>query len=212
VKIGDSIACDMARNTVGWIVRTETAGRHRYWKVGVVDADRAAVIAHQAAGADTAKSVTSIPSHLASAFGMGPGVVTEVVWECRPVPHASEPSEAENHVGAQERMLGEITFDTVVPEEGFANVEGCYRVNGGNWYVYYLTNWRHAALWRHATLRTGLPMIERNAIFQSGISGVSGAVPESWILNKKTIKEILAEAVGVDGWIEVCGPDSLLLK
>jgi hypothetical protein len=37
-------------------------------------------------------------------------------------------------------------------------------------------------------------------------------VPTNWILNKKTIKRLLAETAGVDGWIEVSGPDSLILK
>ncbi len=49
-------------------------------------------------------------------------------------------------------------------------------------------------------------------MFSSGIAGVSGVVPSNWILNKKTVKAILAEAVAVDGWIEVTGPDSLILK
>lgn len=65
--------------------------------------------------------------------------MTEVVWESRPV-HTSEPSEFEGPVGAGEKVLGEITFDIVVPEEGVTNVEGCYRINGGNWQVYYLAN------------------------------------------------------------------------
>jgi len=206
VKIGTPIACPMTKNTVGWLVRTETAGRHRYWKVGVVDAARAAAIARDTAGADTGKAVTGILSHAASRFGVSPGVVTEVVWESRPVPQTSEPSEFEDQVAAGERVLGEITFDIVVPEEGVRNVEGCYRMNGGNWQVYYLTSWDNGAP------LAGAPAIRSNAIFQSGISGVSGVVPGGWILNKKTIKKLLAEAVGVVGWIEVSGPDSLMLK
>jgi hypothetical protein len=204
MKIDGSIARHMTKNIVGWIVRTEAAGCHRYWQVGVVDADQAAATARDTAGADTAKAVTRIPSHAVSAFEFGPGIVTEVVWESRLVTHTSEPSEFEDQVGAGKKVLGEITFDIVVPEEGVANVEGCYRITGGNWQVYYLTNWR--APW------TGAPIIRSNAIFQSGIAGVDGVVPGSWILNKKTIKKLLAEAVGVDGWIEVTGPDSLILK
>jgi hypothetical protein len=196
----------MTKNTVGWIVRTETAGRHRYWKVGAADADRAAVIARDTAAADIAKAVTRIPSHAASAFGIGHGVVTEVLWESKPVAHTAEPPEFEDQVGAVRKVLGEISFDIVVPEEGVATVEGCYRINEGNWQVYYLTNRDNGALW------TGAPAINSKAVFHSDISGVSGVVPCDWILNKKTIKRILAEAVGVDGWIEVSGPDSLILK
>jgi hypothetical protein len=207
VNIGDSIACYMTKYiVVGWIVRTETAGRHRYWKVRVADADWAATVARDTAGADTATAVASIRSHAASAFGVSPGAVTEVVWESRPVTHTPGPSEFADQIGAGEKVLGEITFDIIVPEEGVAHVEGCYRINGGNWQVYYLTNQDKGAPW------TGAPIVRSKAIFQSGISGVSGVVPGGWILNKRTIKKILAEAIGVDGWIEVSGPDSLILK
>jgi hypothetical protein len=206
LKIGASIAYHMTRNTVGWIVRTESAGHHRYWKVGTPDADRAAVIARKAAGADTATSVTPISSHARSAYTVSPSVATEVIWESRPVADLSGPCGPEAQAGAEEKMLGEITFDIVVPTEGVNNVEGCYRINGGNWQVYYLTNWRHRAS------PTSAAIIESNALFQSGISGVSGVVPGDWTLNKRRIKEILAEAVGVDGWIEVTGPNSQILK
>src|SRR5262249_23583268 len=121
-------------------------------------------------------------------------VVTEVPWESRPVPHASDTPEFE--LGTEEKELGEITFDIVAPEEGVSTVEGCYRIDGGNWQVYYLTNWHNGSPW------TGGPAINSKAVFQSGISGVSGVVPGNWLLNKRTIRKILAEAVGVDGWIE----------
>ena len=191
-------------NTSGWIVRTETAGHHRYWKVGEADSDRAAMLAHSTARADIAKAITRIPSHALPALSVSSGVVTEVVWQSTPVPNTTEQFEPEDQGGT--RKLGEITFDIIVPEEGVAHAEGCYRVDGGNWLVYYLTNWHDGASW------TGDPAIRSDAIFQSGISGVSGIVPADWILNKKTIKRLLAEAIGIDGWIEVSGPDSLILK
>jgi hypothetical protein len=115
-------------------------------------------------------------------------------------------SDLERQVAIGEKVLGEMTFDIVVPEEGVANVEGCYRVDGGNWQVYCFTKSDNGAS------RTGAPIIRSKAIFQSGITGVSGVVPAEWTLNKMTIRKILAEAVGVDGWIEVSGPDSLILK
>ena len=196
----------MPKNTIGWLVRTETAGRHRYWKVGVAHAAQAAEIARDAAGADTAKAVTGFPPDVSPAFGLSPGVVTEVVWESRPVTQTFAPSEFEDRVRANEKALGEITFDIVVPEEGVGFVEGCYRTNDGNWQVYYLTNQSDEAS------SISAPIIKSQAIFQSGIRGVSGVVPAGWILNKEAIKKILAEAVGGDGWIEVYGPDSLMLK
>jgi len=121
-----------------------------------------------------------------------------------PVPNTPEQFALENQDGP--RRLGEVTFDIVVPEEGVAHAEGCYRTNGGNWHVYYLTNCHSG------TPQISEPTIRSNATFQSGLSGVSGIVPADWILNKKTIKKLLAEAIGVDGWIEVMGPDSLILK
>lgn len=196
----------MPKNTIGWLVRTETAGRHRYWKVGVADAAQAAEIARDAARADTAKAVTRFPPHVSPAFGLSPGVVTEVVWESRPVAQTFAPSECEDQVGANKKALAEITFDIVVPEEGVGFVEGCYRTNGENWQVYFLTSRGDEAS------SISVPIIKSQAIFQSGIRGVSGVVPAGWILNKETIKKLLAEAVGVDGWIEVYGPDSLMLK
>jgi hypothetical protein len=191
-------------NTAGWIVRTETAGHHRYWKVGEARSDRAAMMARSTAHADMAKAITRILSHDSPAFSVDLGVVTELVWLIKPVPTTTEKFELEDQGG--NRKLGEITFDIIVPEEGVAHAEGCYRVDGGNWHVYYFTNCHHGAPW------TAEPTIRTDAIFQSGISGVSGMVPTNWILNKKTIKRLLAETAGVDGWIEVSGPDSLILK
>ena len=153
--------------------------------------------------ADVAKAITRIPSHTSL---VGSGVVTEVVWQSAPVPNTSEQCELEDQVGARKVALGEVTFDIVVPEEGVRYAEGCYRINGGNWHVYYVKNWHNGAPW------TGEPTIRSDAIFQSGISGVDGIVPADWILNKKTIKKILVEAVGVDAWIEVSGPNSLILR
>jgi hypothetical protein len=191
-------------NTAGWIVRTETAGHHRYWKVGEADSDRAAMMARSTAHADMAKAITRILSHDSPAFGVDLGVVTELVWLIKPVPNTTEKFELEDQGG--NRKLGEITFDIIVPEEGVAHAEGCYRVDGGNWHVYYFTNCHHGGPW------TAEPTIRADAVFQSGISGVSGMVPTNWILNRKTIKRLLAETAGVNGWIEVSGPDSLILK
>jgi hypothetical protein len=86
--------------------------------------------------------------------------VTEVVWESRPVAHTSGSSELDAHVETGEKVLGEITFDIVVPEEGGPNVEGCYRIDSGNWEVYYFTNWYNGASW------IGAPIVRSKAIFQ----------------------------------------------
>ncbi len=98
----------------------------------------------------------------------------------------SEASDSNSEVGAGEKVLGEITFDIVVPDEGVTHVEGCYRHKNGNWQVYYLTN-RH-----DKKLLVDAPLIKTKAVFASGIDGVSGVVPSRWILNKKNIMEIFS--------------------
>jgi len=129
-----------------------------------------------------------------------------MVLQSNPLPNTSEKFELDDQAATGGVGLGEATFDVVVPEEGVTYAEGCYRINDGNWHIYYLTNRHNGAAW------IGDPTIRSDAIFQSGISGVSGVVPADCILNKKTIKKILAETVGVGAWIEVTGPNSLLLK
>jgi hypothetical protein len=202
----DCAAIFTMKITTGWLVRTETDGQHRYWKVGAVDAAKAAAMAAKTAEADTAYPATRLGTFDTARYAPTEGVAIEVVWETRPVPFAVKASEPETRVGANESVVGELTFDTIVPEDGLSHVEGCYRLNGGNWLVFYLTNDHRSGPTIHA------PIIHEKAVFSSGISGISGFFPPGWLLNKRTVGEILAEAVGVDGWIEVFGPDSLLLK
>jgi hypothetical protein len=82
-------------------------------------------------------------------------------------------------------------------------IEGCYRIDGGNWQVYYIAKegWAKRA-----------PHIRSYAVFSSGITGVNGVIPDNWILNKTTVMGMLAVALGVEEWTEVLGPDSLILK
>ncbi len=196
----------MIKDTIGWLIRTETNGHHRYWKVGAVEAAQAAAIAAATANADMAQAVTRLLSHYSPRYTPTQDAAIEVTWGNSPVTLAVKASESEPRIGAGGKVLGEITFDIIVPEDGVTHVEGCYRLNSGNWLVYYLTNYH-----RHGS-SIDTPIINRKAVFSSGIAGVSGFFPADWLLNKKTIGEILAEAVGVDGWVEVTGPDSLALK
>ena len=196
----------MTKIIVGWFVRTETDGHHRYWSVGAAEAAKAEAIAAETANADVARAVDSISASHSSRLVLSQDAAIEVTWESRPVTPTVKASESEPQVVAGAMVLGEITFDIIVPEEGTTHVEGCYRLNGGNWLVYYLTN---TSTYRPSS---GAFHINKEAVFSSGIAGVSGHLPADQLLNKRTIGEILAEAVGVDGWIEVTGPDSLTLK
>ena len=168
---------------LGWLVRTETDGRHRYWKVGAVEAAKAAAIAVRTAEADTAHPVTMLRAFDTAKYAPTEGAAIEVIWESRPVTPGVNALELETRVDAYELVMGELTFDTVVSADGLSHVEGCYRLNRGNWLVYYLTNYsRYLALYA--------PVIDCKAVFSSGIGGVSGFFPPGWLLNKKTIGEI----------------------
>ena len=103
-------------------------------------------------------------------------------------------------------MNGEITFDTQVDELGQDHIEGCYRIGGEDWKVFYFTHWFNGDLW------SGDPVIKKDAVWQSGITGVNAVLPKEQRLNKTTVLDTLSELLGVQGWSEVRGPDSLQLK
>jgi hypothetical protein len=110
---------------IGWIVRTETAGRHRYWKVGEVNPDRAAQIARNAAIADVARAVTRLPAHVVPAFQIAPGIITEIVWETKPVAGPFQMSASESRIrGSVAKVLGEITFDIVFRKTAKLSLKG----------------------------------------------------------------------------------------
>jgi hypothetical protein len=206
LQIDFSIDLIVAMDIAGWIVRTESSARQRYWKVGESDPDLAAQIARNTASADTAKAISRIAARPLPEFRVTAGVATEM-WGSRRRALPSEQSSLDAEVnGIGAKVPGEITFDTVLPEEGAQHVEGCYRLDGEDWKVYYLTNWHNGSLW------AGAPLIRNKAVFQSGISGVCGVVPDGTVLNKKTVMGILALAVDIDEWCEVSGPNSLILK
>ncbi len=97
-------------------------------------------------------------------------------------------------------MKAEITFDCFYPDDS-DNIEGCYRLPGATWQVYYFTRW-----W------SGEPKIVLGAVWRSGITGVNVQHPKDQLLNKTVVMQVLAAALGVTEWAEVRGPDSLTLK
>jgi hypothetical protein len=103
-------------------------------------------------------------------------------------------------------MKGNISFDTNVAEAGEAVIEGCYKIDGGSWQVFYFTNWWREAPWQ------GDPLITYPGIWKSGITGVQVIYPKEKILNKRTAMEVLSKILGISDWFEVRGPDSLQLK
>ena len=83
-------------------------------------------------------------------------------------------------------------------------VEGTYRLPGRFWEVMVLRKADVPAL-RH---RPSEPPIE----WSSGITGTIFDVPRAAVLNRQYIQEALAVAFGTDGWVEVQGPDSMVLR
>lgn len=98
----------------------------------------------------------------------------------------------------------EISFDTgLEPDERI--VEGSYRVPGEFWQVFLFQKERVP----------GISMTELRHQFgewPSGITGIEFDVPSDAVLDKAYIFRAFASIFGTDEWVEVRGPDSLLLK
>ena len=103
-------------------------------------------------------------------------------------------------------MKGEISFDTEVLETGQDHVEGCYRIDGQGWEVFYFTHRRNGKWWQ------GEPVISKHATWRSGVTGVDALYPKDQLLNKNYVMGELSKIKNVDEWSEVRGPDSLQLK
>jgi hypothetical protein len=103
-------------------------------------------------------------------------------------------------------MNAEISFDTSVSEDGQRHIEGCYRMAGRDWQIFYFTSWWQGRPWQ------GAPRIIQNQVWQSGITGVEVRCQDDLIVNKTFVKNVLSDALGVTEWLEVVGPDSLQLK
>jgi hypothetical protein len=103
-------------------------------------------------------------------------------------------------------MTAEISFDTVNDEEDRNHIEGCYRLDSGNWRIFYLSHYRHGKRW------DGPTDIDNNVTWPSGMSGIQAFIPKSTMVNNDTAKEILSEVFCIDEWAEVRGPDSLQMK
>jgi hypothetical protein len=97
----------------------------------------------------------------------------------------------------------EISFDTVLEgDEDY--IEGTYRLPGKFWQV---------MVWRKADFldlrfRPNQPPLE----WESGITGVVFDVPRTAKLNRPYIFWAMTEAFGYRDWVEVAGPDSMVLR
>lgn len=100
-----------------------------------------------------------------------------------------------NHLGKR----CEISFDTVA-EEDSESMEGCYRLTGRFWEVFYFAKTDSTP---HEPIKITWP---------SGLPGIEFEVPRTAILNREYIIHALSQVFSVESWTIVSGPDSLLLK
>ena len=93
----------------------------------------------------------------------------------------------------------EISYDLVM-EDDMDFAEGCYRLHGKPWEVFTVAK---------------VNIVEpehRFAKWDSGVTGITLFVPRATRLNKAVIEELLSSALGIAGWHEVRGPDSIVIR
>jgi hypothetical protein len=97
-------------------------------------------------------------------------------------------------------MHAEISYDLLMSDH-MEFVEGTYRLPDRDWQVFIFGPDESAAQPEIVTGR-----------WPSGVTGVFVKWPPSMRLNKDVVLEILSAQLGVDGWSEVRGPDSMQLR
>jgi hypothetical protein len=102
-------------------------------------------------------------------------------------------------------VKAEISFDCYYPEE-FSFIEGCYRLPGEDWKVFFFTN-RYASRKWDGTLQ-----IVQNQVWRSGVTGVEVRLPREANCGPAIVLKMLGDVLGVDYWSVGPGPDSLQLK
>jgi hypothetical protein len=93
----------------------------------------------------------------------------------------------------------EISFDTVLDEDAVC-AEGSYRVPGRPWEIFFFAK-RDVPGLRHEL-----------STWPSGITGIEFDVPRTAVLDRDAVLRWMSEVFGAETWVEVRGPDSLLLK
>jgi hypothetical protein len=93
----------------------------------------------------------------------------------------------------------EISYDLVMEDE-MDFVEGTYRLPGNEWQVF---------IFSPATVTE---MQVTHGTWDSGVTGVFIRFPEFSSLDKQIVERILGDALGVQCWTEVRGPDSMQLR
>ncbi|HEX5270563.1 MAG TPA: hypothetical protein VFW33_08765 [Gemmataceae bacterium] len=94
---------------------------------------------------------------------------------------------------------GEISYDLVMGDD-MDFVEGTYRLSGGEWRVFICS--------KRDTEEVNWKMSE----WESGVTGVVFFLPRAFRLNKQTVLALISQALGVETWSDVRGPDSMTLR
>ena len=98
----------------------------------------------------------------------------------------------------------EISFDTGLETDNDI-VEGSFRVPGEFWQIFIFRKrndrGEYVAELRH-----------ESGSWASGITGIEFHAPNEAVINKGYVFRAFASVFGTDEWVEVRGPDSLLLK
>jgi hypothetical protein len=100
----------------------------------------------------------------------------------------------------------EISFDTGLEDDN-SIVEGSYRVPGRFWQVFVFR--------KDDPGPGGEPVSElrhRFKMWDSGMTGIEFDVPRRAVVDKEYIFRAFSSVFGTDDWVEVRGPDSLLMK
>jgi hypothetical protein len=86
-------------------------------------------------------------------------------------------------------------------EDDMHFVEGCYRLPGKPWEVFIISKRMETAKVEHHFSK-----------WKSGVTGIVFGVPKIMRLNKTVVEELLSSALGISGWHEVRGPDSIVIR
>jgi hypothetical protein len=105
------------------------------------------------------------------------------------------------HLGKQP----EISFDTLLEEEN-VYVEGSYRLPGRFWQVVVFRKGNVPEV-QHEPSRW-----EKPTPWEQEITGIVITVPQEAKVDRGYLLRVISQATGYDGWVEVSGPDSMILR
>ena len=99
-------------------------------------------------------------------------------------------------------MKAEIAFDLIM-EDDMPFVEGCYRLDDDVWCVF---------MFRKSRGGIEAAGVKKRLVWESGVTGLNVVLPDSELLNKAKVLQVLSKVLSVEQWIKVKGPDSMRLR